>query len=126
MIVEALAELLRHQPDLELAGVAADLDEVIAVAQREKPDVILLDVRIPGTGERAAGELRALLPSAGIVAFSAYNDHATVRAMKSAGADEFLVKGARNDRVVAAIREAGRCWHGHRPVVRRGDVDAVS
>ncbi len=59
-----------------------------------------------------------------IIAFSAYSDHATVRAMKAAGASAFVVKGARNDRIVAAIRRVADPSDEPSPT-RLGEVDFV-
>src|SRR5581483_7689645 len=103
MIVEALVELLEDEPGLDLVGTAGTTEEAISLAYQEKPDVILLDVRFPGTGTRAARELRKLLPDAKIVAFSAHHDQATIAAMLSAGADQFLVKGVPNEAIIAAL-----------------------
>jgi DNA-binding NarL/FixJ family response regulator len=107
MIHEALCELVGDQPDMQVVGVAADAAQAISLAEHHRPDVIILDMRIPGTGIHAAREIRRLLPSAKIVAFSAYGDQASIMGMKNAGADQYLLKGVRNEEILRAVRAAG-------------------
>jgi DNA-binding NarL/FixJ family response regulator len=106
-IRSAMRELIEHQGDLELAGVAADADEAIELAMRLRPDVAVLDVRMPGGGgPRAAAEIRRLSPSTATLAFSAYQDRTSVLAMLDAGAVGYLVKGAPNAEITGTIRSA--------------------
>ncbi len=107
---EAAADLLRTEGGFQVAGVASDAEEAIALAVRESPDVALLDVKMPGGGgERAAREIRALCPLTRVLAFSAYEDRATVLEMLRAGAHGYLTKGASADEIVSAIH---RCVGG--------------
>ncbi len=68
----------------------------------------MLDVRMPGGGgPRAARRILAHAPRTRILAFSAYDDSGTVAEMMSAGIVEYLLKGAPNTEIVAAVRRAG-------------------
>ena len=83
----ALAELLAQEERIFFVGAAADADEAIALAQREQPDVALLDVKMPaGGGPRAAREIQRLSPGTRVIALSAFEDRPTVLEMLRAGA----------------------------------------
>ncbi|HEY7594036.1 MAG TPA: response regulator transcription factor [Actinophytocola sp.] len=108
MIRDALREVLDAEPDIDVVGVAADADEAIALAARHAPAVVVLDVRMPGGGgPRAAREILGRAPGTRILAFSAYDDSGTVAEMTRAGIAEYLLKGASNIEIVAAVRRAG-------------------
>ncbi|HXD57885.1 MAG TPA: EAL domain-containing protein [Thermoleophilaceae bacterium] len=106
-IRSAMRLLIDHQDDFELVGAACDADEAIELAMRLRPDVAVLDVRMPGGGgPRAAAEIRRLSPTTATLAFSAYQDRTSVLAMLDAGAVGYLVKGAPNVEITATIRNA--------------------
>jgi DNA-binding NarL/FixJ family response regulator len=111
MMIEALADLVASRPFLLLVGVAADGAQAIALACRERPDVALLDVRMPGGGPETARGIRACSPGTAIVALSAYRDRESMEGMRDAGTREYLVKGSATiDAIVSAIRgAAGGC-----------------
>jgi DNA-binding NarL/FixJ family response regulator len=107
MMIEALADLVASRPFLLLVGVAADGEQAIAIACRERPDVALLDVRMPGGGPETARGIRACSPGTAIVALSAYRDRESMEGMRDAGTREYLVKGSATiDAIVSAIRGA--------------------
>jgi DNA-binding NarL/FixJ family response regulator len=108
MIRDALREVLEAEPDIEVVGAAGDADEAIELAGEHAPAVVVLDVRMPGGGgPRAAREILAQRPGTRILAFSAYDDSGTVAEMMRAGSVEYLLKGASNTEIVAAVRRAG-------------------
>ena len=108
MIRDALREVLESEPDIDVVGVAGDADEAIALAVEHVPAVVVLDVRMPGGGgPRAAREILNRAPRTRILAFSAYDDSGTVAEMMRAGIVEYLLKGAPNTEIVAAVRRAG-------------------
>jgi DNA-binding NarL/FixJ family response regulator len=99
--------LIGQERDFELVGAACDADEAIELAVSLRPDVALLDVRMPGGGgPRAAAEIRRLCPTTATLAFSAYQDRTSVLAMLDAGAVGYLVKGSPNVEITTAIRNA--------------------
>jgi EAL domain-containing protein (putative c-di-GMP-specific phosphodiesterase class I)/CheY-like chemotaxis protein len=105
-IRSALADLVSLDPDLELAGQAADADGAVSVAEEHRPDVFLVDVRMPGGGPQAARGIHAVSPETRIVAFSAYEDRNTVLEMLRSGAVAYITKGAGAGDVLAAISRA--------------------
>jgi PAS domain S-box-containing protein len=106
---EALADTIAATPDIEVAGQSSDVDGTVRAAEELRPDVVLLDVRMPGGGgAKAASEIHARVPSAKLVVLSAYEDQGTVIEMLEAGAIAYLVKGSPELELVDAIRRAAR------------------
>ena len=100
-----LGAIARADPGLELVAEAQDADEAIALAVEHTPDVVLLDVEMPGGGGlRAAREIRAALPAARVVGLSAHESDEARGAMEAAGADGYIVKGAAPGEVVRVLR----------------------
>jgi EAL domain-containing protein (putative c-di-GMP-specific phosphodiesterase class I)/CheY-like chemotaxis protein len=102
----ALADLVSLDPDLELAGQAADADGAVSVAEEHRPDVFLVDVRMPGGGPQAARGIHEVSPQTRIVAFSAHEDRHTVLEMIRSGAVAYITKGTGAGDVLTAISRA--------------------
>jgi EAL domain-containing protein (putative c-di-GMP-specific phosphodiesterase class I)/ActR/RegA family two-component response regulator len=101
----ALADLLAQEEHVLLVGAVADAEEAIDLASRERPDIALVDVKMPaGGGPRAAREILRLSPETRIIALSAFEDRPTVLEMLKAGAVGYLVKGTPSDDIVHSIR----------------------
>jgi EAL domain-containing protein (putative c-di-GMP-specific phosphodiesterase class I)/DNA-binding NarL/FixJ family response regulator len=105
----ALAELVDSEESLELAAVAGDAEEAIDLAIRERPDVALVDVKMPGGGGmRASREIRISSLKTKVLALSAYEDRASVLDMLRSGAVGYLVKGTPASEIVRMIHDATR------------------
>ncbi|OXM70035.1 response regulator [Amycolatopsis vastitatis] len=108
MIRDVLREVLDSESDIAVVAVAGDVDEAIRLAERHRPAVAVLDVRMPGGGgARAAREIARCSPETAILAFSAYADRASIAGLAAAGVTEYLVKGAPNSAIVEAVRRLG-------------------
>jgi EAL domain-containing protein (putative c-di-GMP-specific phosphodiesterase class I)/CheY-like chemotaxis protein len=106
---DALAALIQAEPDLELVAAAADALQAIELARKHRPDVAVLDVKMPGGGgPRAARAIRAFSPQTRVTALSAYDDRASVLEMLGAGAVGYLVKGTSAAQILEAIRSSAR------------------
>ena len=106
---EALVDLLTSDAAIDVVGSAKDADEAIEMAASSKPDVALVDVKMPGGGGvRAAREIRANSPQTHVVALSAYEDRRTVLEMLRAGAVGYVVKGTSADEILRTIRRSLR------------------
>jgi EAL domain-containing protein (putative c-di-GMP-specific phosphodiesterase class I)/ActR/RegA family two-component response regulator len=104
---DALAALIGGETGLELVGTAADAVEAIKLAAATKPDVVLLDVRMPrGGGAVAARGIGQRSPSTKVIALSAVADRSTVLEMLEAGAIGYLLKGGPVDEITKAIERA--------------------
>jgi EAL domain-containing protein (putative c-di-GMP-specific phosphodiesterase class I)/CheY-like chemotaxis protein len=102
----ALGEVVSGDPELRLVASAADAAEAIVLAERERPDVALIDVRMPGGGAAAVLGIKLRSPRTKVIALSAHDDRTTVLEMLAAGAVGYLVKGASADLITDAIRNA--------------------
>jgi EAL domain-containing protein (putative c-di-GMP-specific phosphodiesterase class I) len=102
----ALADLFAHEDNVILIGAAGDADEAIKIATDERPDVALVDVKMPaGGGPRAAREITRLSPDTRVIALSAFEDRPTVLEMLRAGAVGYLVKGTTGDEILGSIEK---------------------
>lgn len=108
LLREALGALIASDPALQLVGEAADGAEAVRLAVQHQPQVVVLDVKMPGGGAQAAAEIARLCPGAHIVALTAYSDRATALAMVRAGARSYLIKGASGEEILGAIHRAAR------------------
>ena len=105
LVREGLRMLLEAEPDLAVAGEAADGGEALAQARRLDPDVILMDVRMPGmNGIDATARLVKAGSRARILMLTTFNlDEYVYHALK-AGASGFLLKHATRDQLTGAVR----------------------
>src|SRR5438445_189679 len=94
LMLQALAGVLEGEASLGLAATAMTADQAIDLAGRLRPDVAVLDVRMTGGGPRAARGIRARSPQTKVIAFSAYDDKASVLEMLASGAVGYVLKGA--------------------------------
>jgi DNA-binding NarL/FixJ family response regulator len=102
---EAMADLVSSDPGMLVVGTAADAEEAIRLAEAERPDVALIDVKMPaGGGARAAREIRRASAHTHVVALSAYEDRRTVLEMLRAGVVGYIVKGPAADEILYTIR----------------------
>jgi DNA-binding NarL/FixJ family response regulator len=96
--------LVAHTADLELAGEAANGEEAVALAAKERPDVLLMDIRMPILdGIEATRRITTATPSVGVVVLTMSEDDGTVFAAVRAGARGYLLKGADQEEVMRAI-----------------------
>lgn len=103
----ALEDLIRSFPGMEFVGSARDAETAIEIAQGKRPDVFVMDVRMPGGGgPLATREIRRRAPLTRVVALSAYEDRATILEMLGAGAVAYVAKGALAEEIMAAITGA--------------------
>jgi len=102
-----LKSLLADFRDIQVVAEAADGDEAVRLAQRHRPQVVLMDVRMAKSdGLAALSRLREELPSIPVVMFSAYDNPTYVARAVALGAAGYLVKSASRDEIVAALRQA--------------------
>ena len=105
MLREGLVAVLSTQPDFDVVGEAADGSEVVSLAQRLRPDVILLDLEMPDVDGIAALErLRDAGCAALTIVFTAYDTDERILGALRAGARGYLLKGASRAEIFGAIR----------------------
>jgi DNA-binding NarL/FixJ family response regulator len=105
MLREGLVAVLNTQQDFEVVGEAADGSEVVRLAERLNPDVILLDLEMPGVdGVAALEKLRSAGSEARTIVFTAYDTDERILGALRAGARGYLLKGASRTEIFDAIR----------------------
>jgi DNA-binding NarL/FixJ family response regulator len=105
MLREGLVAVLSTQPDFDVLGEAADGSEVVRLAETLLPDVILLDLEMPGMdGVAALEKLRESGSEARTVVFTAYDTDERILGSLRAGARGYLLKGASRTELFDAIR----------------------
>jgi DNA-binding NarL/FixJ family response regulator len=105
IIREALRNMLAEQPDIEQVIEAGEGREAVKIAVHHKPDIILMDLSMPGlNGIDATRQIIGELPKARILALSMHSSKYFVSEMLRAGASGFLVKNCTSAEMVTAIR----------------------
>ena len=104
---ELLVEVLRHAGDMEVVGEAEDGDGGVRLAEELQPDVVLLDVTMPGVdGLEAIPRIRACAPRTAIAVLSGLGAHQMAARAADLGAHVYVEKGAELAEISAAVREA--------------------
>jgi len=107
VVRNGLAAMFAHEPGFEVLGEAADGGEAIRLAQALRPDVILMDLRMPGTdGLAAITELARRVIPARVLVLTTYDTDAYVLPAIEAGATGYLLKDAPRDELLRAVRAA--------------------
>jgi len=98
---------LHLEPDIQVVGEAGSGQAALPLAQRLAPDVVLMDVEMPGMdGIAATIALRAQLASSAVVMLSIHDDGPTQTRAQAAGAAAFVSKSSPPEQLLAAIRQA--------------------
>lgn len=124
IVRQGLRSLLGLSGDIEIAGEAADGEEAIGVIEREKPDVVLLDLRMPKLD--GVGVLKALRGHVPTLILTTFDDDANLFEAVRAGAKGWLLKDVSLERLTGAIRTlagGGTCIE---PVITERIVRALS
>lgn len=106
VVREGVASHLRLNRDIGLVGDAATAAEGIALCARERPDVVLLDLRLPdATAGDVVAAIHAGAPKSRVLLFTAFPEHISVASALAAGAVGLLVKDANGPALRDALRE---------------------
>jgi NarL family two-component system response regulator LiaR len=107
MVRRGLAAFLKAKPDLLLVGEAANGGEGITLCERLQPDVVLMDLMMPGmSGAEATKVISSRWPEVRVIALTSFGDKETVREALSAGALSYLLKNVSAEDLAEAIRAA--------------------
>ena len=105
IVREGLRVLLQDAPDIDVVGEAADGTAAVAVALRLNPDIVVLDLDMPGgDGMPALGELRRVLPDVRVLILTVYAEQERLLDLLEAGACGYLTKEAASTELVEAVR----------------------
>ncbi|ROQ16335.1 MULTISPECIES: response regulator transcription factor [unclassified Curtobacterium] len=105
IVRDGLVTVLSLVPDLQVTGEAADGAEAIAAVDRDAPDVVLMDLRMPGTdGPTATARIVADHPQVAVLVLTTYADDESIVTALRAGARGYLTKDAGRTEIATAIR----------------------
>ncbi|MDI3340266.1 MAG: response regulator transcription factor [Sphaerobacter sp.] len=118
VVREGLVAILEAQDDLTVVGEAGDGDEAVRQYQALRPDVVLMDLAMPGTdGVQAIQEIKRFDPDAHVVVLTAYDTDERILQAVQAGASGYLLKGAPREEIFRAVRVVHRGGSLLEPVV---------
>lgn len=103
MLRDALCDALNEHASVRVVAVASSAAEAVQRAVETRPDVAIVDVRMPGGGSEAARGIRLRSPRTRVIAHSAFDDVASRNALLAAGAHEYIVKGASVVRLLDSV-----------------------
>jgi DNA-binding NarL/FixJ family response regulator len=127
LVREGLMTLLATTPDIKPVAVAADGEEAVALCARHRPDVVLMDLRMPKLdGVEATRRIRAAQPDTEIVVLTTHADEASILDALQAGARGYLTKDAGIAEIARAVHAAANHQALLDPVVQSRLLAAAS
>jgi DNA-binding NarL/FixJ family response regulator len=124
LVRAGLAELLEGDDEIEVVGTAANGEEAIQVAEEEQPDVVLMDLSMPGMGgAEATRKLLATATDARVVVLTSLSARERILDALDAGAIGYLLKDAEPDELIRGVRAAAR---GESPLSPRAAPEVLA
>jgi len=107
MVAAGLAAVLGDEPDIDIVGVAASLAEALRLVELTRPDVVVMDYRLPdGDGAEGTRRLRDLVPELQVIILTAATEDQVLADALSAGSSGFVAKGGSVEHLALAVRAA--------------------
>ncbi len=115
-----IRQLLEQAGDLRVVAEAGDGEQAQSLIQKHKPDVAVLDIQMPkASGIEVTRWVRAHLPEVGILVLTAYDDDPYVMAVLQAGANGYVLKTAKADELIQAVRDVNEGKSALDPAITR-------
>jgi two-component system invasion response regulator UvrY len=109
MVRTGIVRMLDQAEGISVIAEAASGEEAISICRALSPDVVIMDIRMPGIGGlEATRKLRQISPSTCIIALSAYDQEPMPSRLLKAGASAYVTKGASEDEMVLAVRRVAK------------------
>ena len=107
LVRQGMRAVIEAQNDIEVVGEASDGTDAVRVCLETKPDVVLMDLQMPGlNGIEATKQVRTESPSTAVLVLTMYDDDAMVFEAIASGAAGYLLKGSDGTDIIAAIHSA--------------------
>jgi DNA-binding NarL/FixJ family response regulator len=107
VVRRGISDLLASEPDVDVVGLAGDGAGAVVQAEQLRPDVVLMDIEMPGVdGVEATRRIAAVAPNSAVVILTTFADRARITRALDAGAAGYLLKDAEPAELVAGIRAA--------------------
>ena len=107
MFTDVLGLMLRNQPGIEMIGAASNAQQALDHCRQDPPDVVLMDLDLPGQdGITATRELRSLCPDARVIVLTGLHSHSMIADALAAGASGFLPKTRAVEDLIDIVRRA--------------------
>ena len=103
-LLEGVVSVLSQEEDIEVVGTGASADEALEIAQNHLPDIILLDMNMPGDGLTALDGIVAHCPTVRVIALTVREDHSVVKKALTLGARAYVLKGVHTQELLSIIR----------------------
>lgn len=105
IVREGTRELLQREQDIEVVGEASDGEESVRLAEKLKPDVVIMDIAMPKlNGIEATKQIKKNVPTTAVLILTAYDNEQYIIALLEAGAAGYLLKNVRGKQLVDAVR----------------------
>jgi DNA-binding NarL/FixJ family response regulator len=114
LIIAGIRRTIEHVDDMEVVGEARSGPELMQLVERRRPDLVLMDLKMPGVaGVEAIIRIRQRWPEVKCVVLSAYDDRPTIDAALQAGASAYVLKSAHTVDIASVLRQAsgGAVFH---------------
>jgi len=120
MVRAGIRELLEGAGDIQVVAEAGDGEEAQAIIQKNKPNVAVLDIQMPkASGIEVTRWVRARMPEVGVLVLTAYDDDPYVMAVLQAGANGYVLKTAKPEELIQAVRDVNEGKSALDPAITR-------
>lgn len=105
MVIEGFSLLLKSEPSIHLVGVALSAEQALEVLPNIKPDIVLMDINMPGmNGLDACKKVLELLPLTKVIAITMHKEGSLIKMMLANGAKGYVLKNAGKEQLMTAIK----------------------
>jgi DNA-binding NarL/FixJ family response regulator len=121
LFIDGLCLLLKNEPGIEILNIAANGRELMGLLHNHSPDLILLDINMPGfNGFEVLSRVKSYYPKIKVIMLSTYNEEHLIEKAKAGGANGYLVKNADKSELLKVINLVGQgqsCFPYKQPVM---------
>jgi DNA-binding NarL/FixJ family response regulator len=127
VVREGTRRMLEREVDIDVVGEAADGQEAVRLVDALRPDIVVIDVRMPAmSGIEATREIKAAHPEVRVLVFTAHNDDRYVFPLLDAGANGYVLKTTGQRDLIKAIRDVYRGQTALHPEIARRVVERLT